>query len=119
MPILPPRDGSWSSLNWSEVLGTAIGASTVGLIHMLYMVRRGRRFRWLDLLLEPSLALLAGMMVWGVLEVTGLPKVLQGVLTSLGAWGGPKTIHWLELKYFGGTRLSDSDNMPLGGPNHG
>lgn len=112
----PPHDGNWSSINWSEVLGTALGAATVGLIHMLYMFRRGRRFRWLDVLLEPLLALLAGMMVWGLLEVTSVPDIIQGVFTSLGAWGGPKTIHWLEVKYFGGTRLADTDRAPLGGP---
>ena len=112
MPLLPPdHNGSWSSVNWTEVVYTALGAAFVGFVHALYMLQKGRRFRILDFCLEPLMAILAGMMIWGILKVTSTPDVLQGVLTSLGAWGGPKTIHWLELKYLGGTRHYDT-NVP-------
>lgn len=112
MPLLPPdHNGSWSSIDWIEVVYTALGAAFVGFVHALYMLQKGRRFRVLDFCLEPLMAILAGMMVWGMLKVTGMPDVLQGVMTSLGAWGGPKTIHWLELKYLGGTRHYDT-NVP-------
>lgn len=72
----------------------------IGVVRMLYMIRKGRKFMWFDLMLEPCLAVMGGMMVWGLTEVTSAPDVVQGVLTSLGAWGGPRTIQWLETKYF-------------------
>ena len=47
------------------------------------------------------------MLVWALTEYTSTPDVLQAALTSLGAWGGPRTVHTLEMKYFGGTRNGD------------
>jgi hypothetical protein len=71
------------------------------MVRLLYLIRRGRRFHWLDVILEPALAVFGGALMWAGLEVTDAPDVAQMVVTSLGAWGGPRTIHWLELKYFG------------------
>lgn len=99
--------GDFGDVNWGEILGAAVMSASLGLVHALYLIRRGRKFRWLDLLLEPSLAVIGGMMVWALTEVTSAPDLVQAVLMSLGAWGGPKTIHILELRYIGGTRKDD------------
>lgn len=101
-------------MNWTEVGYTAASSFIVGLLRALYLIRRGRRFRWLDLVLEPCLAVFAGLMIWALASVTGTPDVIRAVLTSLGAWGGPKTIHLLEIRYLGGSRITD--NAPLGPP---
>lgn len=115
LPNLPPpgHEGSWGQVNWTEVWSTASGSFVVGLVRALYLIRRGRKFRLLDIILEPCLAVLAGMMIWALTEYTGTPDIIQGVMTSLGAWGGPKTIHWLELKYMGGTRDTDTKSSEL------
>jgi hypothetical protein len=100
--------GDFSDVNWGEVIGAVTMSATVGVIRALYMVRKGRQFRWFDIMLEPALAVFGGMMMWAVTEVTPTPDLIQAVFTSLGAWGGPKTIQWLELHYFGGRRRTDA-----------
>lgn len=99
--------GDFSEINWSEVLGAAAMCATVGMFRALYLIRKGREFKWFDMLLEPCLAVFGGMCMWGLTEVTPSPDTVQAVMTSLGAWGGPKTIQWLELKYLGGRRKTD------------
>ena len=89
----------------------ASGSMAIGLIRFLYLLRRGRKFKLVDIVLEPLLAILGGMLVWAVNEAADTPDILQAVLTSLGAWGGPRTVHFFEQKYFGGSR--DTDRMPL------
>lgn len=96
--------GDWDSINWNEFWGAITMTMFVGLVRFLYLLRKGRKFKLFDLLLEPSLALIAGMSMWGVAEVSTLPDVLQAVMTSLGAWGGPRTIAYLEVKYLGTRR---------------
>lgn len=100
--------GDFGDVNWGEAIGAAVMSASVGVIHMLYLIRQGRKFRWIDVMLEPSLALIGGMLMWAVAEVSPIPDLLQAAMTSLGAWGGPKTIHMMELKYFGGSRKSDN-----------
>ena len=99
--------GDWHEINPQELLTLAVVSASVGVVRLMYLVQRGRRFRWFDLILEPSLAMLAGMIVWALCEVTDMPDVLQGAMTSIGAWGGTRTLHWAELRYFGGTREDD------------
>lgn len=79
----------------------------IGFVRFLYLLRRGRRFKWFDLILEPCLAIMGGMMVWALCEASKTPDLLQVVMSQLGAWGGPRTIHVLEVKYLGGTRSTD------------
>lgn len=109
--------GDWNSINWPE-FWSAVGMSTfVGLTRLLYLIRRGRKFVWFDVILEPMLAIIGGLLCWAIGEVTSIPDVVQACLTSLGAWGGPKTIRRFELKHLGGTRSGDRDTtgaMPLG-----
>ena len=93
--------GDWGTVNWSEVGIVASCSAFIGVLRLLYLIRRGRKFVWFDVILEPCLALLGGMLAWGVMEVTDSPDVMQAVLTSLGAWGGPRTIHYFEKKYMG------------------
>ncbi len=63
-------------------------------------ISKGRRFRLVDVFLEPGLAMIAGMTVWAFAEVSGVPDVVQGALTCIGAWGGTHTMAYLEAKYF-------------------
>lgn len=99
--------GDWDSVNWQEFAGVIAMSAGIGVVRLLYLLRRGRRFKWFDLLLEPSLAMIGGMLVWAGAETTDLTDVWQAALTSLGAWGGPRTIHWFERKYLNGSRESD------------
>ena len=71
----------------------------VGGIRLGYLLQRGRKLRSFDLLIDPCMALLAGMLIWAILEVMNVPDVLQAAMTSLGAWGGPRTVNALEVKY--------------------
>lgn len=114
--MTPPPDGSWGSVNVRELLSIIVLNTCLGLVRLMYAVRRGRAFRWLDVLLEPSLAVVAGMLIWALTEYTAVPDLMQTVLTSLGAWGGPKTIQYLETKYLGAlpgteTKPGDLDNL--------
>lgn len=77
------------------------------MIRLLQLLRQKRKIRCVDVLLEPSLAVFAGLCIWALAEYTKAPDLLQSVLTSLGAWGGPRTLHQLERKYFGGSRFGD------------
>lgn len=96
--------GDWASVNWQEVTLVASCSAAIGILRLLYLLRRGRQFSWFDVVLEPCLAVFGGMLAWGVLEVTSSPDVLQVVITSLGAWGGPRTIHYFEKRYMGGVQ---------------
>ena len=107
-----PHDGSWASVNWSEVMAAIAGSAIVGLIRTMELIRRGREFRWIDIILEPCMAVIAGMMVWAAAESVGTPDVFKAMLVSLGAWGGPKTIQYLEIKYLGGRRSGDTLTRP-------
>lgn len=106
----------WESVNISEVIGSALISLGIGMIKLLMLIRRGRRVKWADYLLEPSLAVFGGMLAWALSEVATAPDVLQAAMTSLGAWAGPRFIHKMEVKYFGGSRQRDepSDFTGLG-----
>lgn len=78
--------------------------AAVGLTRMMFLLRRGRKFVWFDVILEPCLAVIGGMLVWMICEVSKMPDMLQTVMSCLGGWGGPKTIHFLELRYLGDRR---------------
>jgi hypothetical protein len=106
--------GDWAEVNFGEIKATMGVTAMIGLLRLVYLIRKGKKFVWFDFILEPCLAVLAGMLVWGLTEVTSAPDVVQTVLTSLAAWGGPKTIRHLELKYFGGTREGDTAPGALG-----
>lgn len=93
--------GDWDNVNLHELWATAGIAGAIGLTRLLYLIRQGRDFIWFDLLLEPMLAIVAGMLVWGLATLAGLPGIMVTVLASLGSWGGPKTIGMLEVKYLG------------------
>lgn len=97
----------WDKVSVSEVIGTASISLGVGMLRLLMLIREKRKVRWVEVILEPATAVFAGMLVWAVTEYANSPDVLQAALTSLGAWGGPRTIHKLESKYFGGTREGD------------
>lgn len=99
-------------IDFKEAIATAGGAMFVGLVRFLFLLRRGRRFKWFDLVLEPCLAIMGGMMTWAICEATKTPDLLQVVMSQLGAWGGPRTIHVLELKYMGGSRAGDPPTKP-------
>ncbi len=106
-------ENGWDKVNWQEVVGSAAVSLGVGMLRLLVLLRDKRKVRWVEAMLEPSLALFGGMLVWAVAEVASTPDVMQAALTSLGAWGGPRTIHLLEMKYFGGSRRGDyTDEKP-------
>jgi len=93
------NDGSWANVNWGEVLGVAAMSFSVGAVRLGHLIHRGRKWTWFDVVIEPSVSVVAGMMVWGLCEYSNTPDLLQGVLTSLGSWGGPRTIAYLDAKY--------------------
>lgn len=83
-------------------------SAMVGFVHALLIARRAKRIRLFDLILEPMMAMIGGMLIWSLTIEISMPDVMHAALTSLGAWGGPRTIHVLERKYFGGTRADDT-----------
>lgn len=103
--------GSFDSINWWEFGASVLASMGVGMIRFLILIRNGRKVRWVDAVLEPSIAVFAGMLMWAGCEVTGVPDVLQAIFTSLGAWGGPRTLHKLERKYMGGSRTTDFSTL--------
>lgn len=102
---MTPQD--FDHISTKEVGVTIIGSLVMGLTRFLYLLKRGRRFRWFDLLAEPCFAIVGGMLVWLMCEVLETPDLMQLLMSQLGAWGGPRTIHMLEKKYMGGSRRSD------------
>lgn len=103
---------TWASVNWNEVLGAAAMALTVGLVRIGHLINSGRKWTWFDVLIEPAISVVAGMMVWGVCEYAGTPDIMQGVMTSLGSWGGPRTIAYLDAKYLRSIGGSDRTTRP-------
>lgn len=97
-------DGGWDKVNWPELFGSAMVSAGVGLIRVLMLIRAGRRVRWVDVMLEPAIAVFAGMCAWALSEVANAPDVLQAVMTSIGAWSGPRFIRQLEKRYLGAAR---------------
>lgn len=91
--------GDFQNVSIKEVATVVAASASMGFVRFLYLLRQGRRFVWFDVLLEPCLAVVGGMLMWGVNEATGTPDIMQAVLTCLGAWGGPRTIHWMEKKH--------------------
>lgn len=82
----------------------------MGITRFLYLLRRGRKFKWFDLIAEPCFAVTAGMLTWLLGETVGVPDLMQLLLSQLGAWGGPKTIQLLEIRYLG----RDLEKLPKG-----
>lgn len=101
-------DGGWDKVNLGELVGSALVSAGVGMIRVLMLIRAGRNVAWVDVILEPSIAIFAGMCAWALTEVANSPDVLQAVMTSIGAWSGPRLIRQLEKRYFGGTRAGDT-----------
>ena len=99
--------GDLPDINWAEFVGVLAMSASVGLVRIAIAVRRGRKFKWIDIIADPGMAVLGGMVVWLVTEPTPVPDAMQAALTSLGAWGGSRTLHALEKKYLGGSRLED------------
>lgn len=90
---------TFKDLNLHELLVGAGASFFVGMIRLLMLIRSAKKVRIVDVFLEPTLAVLAGVLTWLVSEVSQVPDTLQVVLTSLGAWGGPRTMQALETKY--------------------
>lgn len=111
---MEPR--GFDSINWGEFFTSVIVTAGVGMLRFLSLVRRGRQVRWVDAVFEPAIAVFAGMLVWGINEFAGMPDVMQAVLTSLGAWGGPHTIQMLEKKHFGETSSQQEERSDGPGP---
>lgn len=92
-------------------------ALTVGLVRIGHLINKGKKWSWFDLVIEPSVSVVGGMMVWAICEYMSTPDIMQAVLTSLGSWGGPRTIAYLDQKYLrtiGATERA-SRPMPLDG----
>lgn len=100
----------WENVDIAEVVGSALISLGVGMIRFLMLVRQGRTVKWVDAVLEPSLALFGGLMAWALSEVANAPDVMQAVMTSLGAWAGPRFIRKMEIRYLGGSRFADLNN---------
>lgn len=99
----------WKDVNLWELGGSALVSFGVGMLRLLVFIREKRRVKWVDVMIEPGLAVFAGCLVWLLAEHMRAPELIQTALVSLGAWGGPRTIHMLELKYFGGRRADERE----------
>lgn len=98
--MIQPPQPDFDHLSLREIGATLSGSLFMGVTRFLYLLRRGRKFKWFDLIAEPCFAVTAGMLVWLLCEATGVPDLIQLLMSQLGAWGGPKTIQVLELRYF-------------------
>lgn len=94
-PPLPDFD----HLSLREIGATIYGSLFMGVTRFLFLLRKGRKFKWFDLIAEPCFAVAAGMLVWLMCEAMSVPDLMQLLMSQLGAWGGPKTIQVLEIKY--------------------
>ena len=100
----------WEKVDINELLGSAAISLGVGVVRLLMVVRDARRqIRVVDVVLEPLMAVFGGMALWALAEHADTPDLVQAVMTSLGAWGGPQTVRKLEYKLLGGTRFGDTD----------
>lgn len=101
--------GEFESINWHEFVGVLFMSASVGLVRVAMAVRSGRKFKWVDIIADTGMAVLGGMVVWLISEPTSVPDAMQAAMTSLGAWGGSRTLHMLEKKYLGGSRSDDTE----------
>lgn len=83
-----------------EVVAMAGVSFSVGVLKLATLIRDKRRVRWIDILIEPSFAVFAGLLSWAISKHLHTPHLIELVIVSLAAWGGPKTINALEKKYF-------------------
>ncbi len=99
--------GDWGEVSLWEVAGIAMVSMTVGAVKLLQAVRRGRKFRYIDVFLEPGMACISGMVIWALTETQPIPDVLQASMVSVAAWAGPRMMHRMEVHFFGGSRSED------------
>lgn len=95
----PPTPGSWAAVDWREVWATIAASGAVGAIRLGYLITRGRRWTWFDAIVEPSLAVVAGVLAWALTEYQAMPDLVQSVCTSIAAWAGPRFMAALEANY--------------------
>jgi hypothetical protein len=98
----------WDKVSYHEIAGVIGASGAIGIVKVLVLIRKAKRVRIIDILLEPALAIFAGMLAWMATEYTNVPDLLQGVFTSLAAWGGPAFINRMERKYFGTSTDGDT-----------
>lgn len=92
-------NGSWSQVNLTDLAISGGISFTVGMLKVLQLIRSGRQVRWVDAVYEPCLAVFGGMLMWAFFELADAPGVLKAIATSLGAYGGTRTIAYLERRY--------------------
>jgi len=79
---------------------TIMVSAFVGFVRLLYLIRQGRRrWRLVDIIVEPSIAVIAGVSAWYLAMYQGAPPLLQPVIVSMAAWAGPRFMATLEAKY--------------------
>lgn len=100
--------GDWSHIDWSEASAALLASFAVGVIRLAIAVRKARQVRIVDIIIEPGLAVIGGMTVWFLVEDTNASDSMQAALTSLGAFGGGKTLAMLERRYL----KTESDSLP-------
>lgn len=89
----------WAAINATELWSTMGMSAAVGALRLGWMIRRGRDFRAIDLVLDPAMAVFAGTLSWLLTEYSNAPDLIQAVSTSLGAWAGPRLVAALEQRY--------------------
>lgn len=103
-----PTQGSWSSVNWHEVVATMATSAAIGLIRLGYLIQRGRQFRAFDMLVDPAMAVLGGMIAWAIAEYANTPDLVQAVGTSLASWAGPRFLNVMEVRYLSALRTGNT-----------
>jgi hypothetical protein len=82
-----------------EACSAVAASAAIGAMRLGYLVRKGREFKAIDLILDPSLAVFGGMLAWMTAALAGSPEIARGIATSLGAWAGQRLIVVMEKRY--------------------
>lgn len=85
-----PMNNDWPhGVDWRDLTTVVASSAAVGMIRLGYLIQRGRAFRIIDLLVDPSMAVLAGVIAWSLADYSQATHQIQLVGSFLASWAGP------------------------------